>query len=199
VAFAISWRSALRLQRPSSLYRESTTVAPPPFSWTGFYIGGFAGGAWAGSVTATELAPGPGVSSFFNGIGNQSSFDLGSRFMGGLDFGYNYQAGVVVAGLEAEGGFLRLKGSAPFIGNRRPAQHEDRRLVRCSYRTTCRSCGPCFDLCKRQRSHCDVTDSVVSECLVRPRRSARLPAVIGLGSPGSQALAWNMQLTIGGV
>src|SRR5436190_2056340 len=51
-------------------------VAPPPFSWPGFYIGGFAGGAWADSVTATDLASGPGVSSFFNGIGNQSSFDL---------------------------------------------------------------------------------------------------------------------------
>ena len=55
---------------PQAPLYTKAPVAPPPFSWTGFYIGGFAGGAWAGSVTATELAPGPGVSSFFNGIGN---------------------------------------------------------------------------------------------------------------------------------
>ena len=80
-----------------------------PFSWTGFYLGGFAGDAWAGRVTATELPPA------FNGTGSQSSFDLGSNFMGGLDFGYNYQSGVVVVGGEAEGGFLRLSGAAPFV------------------------------------------------------------------------------------
>lgn len=86
-------------------------VAPAPSGWTGFYVGGFAGGAWAGTVTATELAP------VFNGTGTQSSFDLGSSFLGGLDFGYNYQSGVVVVGGEAEGGFLRLKGAAPFVAN----------------------------------------------------------------------------------
>jgi opacity protein-like surface antigen len=98
------------------MYTKAPVAAHLP-AWTGFYLGGFAGGAWAGGVTATEVAPGPGAHTSFNGIGTQSSYDLGESAIAGLTFGYNYQVGSLVAGLEAEGGYLRLTGSAPFAAN----------------------------------------------------------------------------------
>jgi outer membrane immunogenic protein len=98
------------------MYTKVPAAAPLP-RWAGFYAGGFAGGAWAGSVTATELAPGSGQATSFNGIGTQSSYGVGSSGIGGLTFGYNYQFGYWVAGLEAEGGYLRMSGSAPFFAN----------------------------------------------------------------------------------
>jgi opacity protein-like surface antigen len=90
---------------PAPMYTKAVKppVAPPPLTWTGFYIGGFAGGAWAGHVTATEIVPGPGLKSSFNGIGTQTSYGIGPSAVAGFDFGYNYQMGSVVAGLEAEG------------------------------------------------------------------------------------------------
>jgi outer membrane autotransporter protein len=100
----------------SRMYTKAPAAAPLP-SWTGFYVGGFAGAGWAGNVTAAELAPGPGAATSFNGTGTQSSYGLGSSAIGGFTFGYNYQAGSLVAGLEAEGGYLRLSGSAPFFAN----------------------------------------------------------------------------------
>src|SRR5262249_21204694 len=107
---------APQVSPPPSAPRRSAKAPEAAFSqrWTGFYVGGFTGGAWTGDVTATELAPGPGGSSFFNGIGTQTSYGLGSSAIAGLTVGYNYQMGAVVAGLEAEGGYLRLAGAAPF-------------------------------------------------------------------------------------
>jgi len=99
------------------MYTKAPVAAALP-TWTGFYLGGFAGGAWAsGDVTATEVAPGPGFHSSFNGIGTQSRYGLGSSPIAGLTLGYNYQSGSLVAGLEAEGGYFRLTGSAPFFAN----------------------------------------------------------------------------------
>src|SRR5262249_53552592 len=65
--------------------------APPPFSWTGFYLGGNIGGAWANrDVTDTLL----GVN-FSNG-GN-------GGFIGGGQLGFNWQvSNYFVLGFEAE-------------------------------------------------------------------------------------------------
>ena len=60
----------------------SPAYAPPPFSWTGFYVGGSIGGAWANrDVTDTFL----GVN-FNNGNSN-------GVFIGGAQLGYNWQVG----------------------------------------------------------------------------------------------------------
>jgi outer membrane immunogenic protein len=64
---------------------------PPPFSWTGFYLGGNIGGAWANrDVTNTFL----GV-----------NFDNGNNdgvFIGGGQLGYNWQVSNFVLGFEAD-------------------------------------------------------------------------------------------------
>src|ERR1700691_3463279 len=70
--------------------------APPPvpyvapFTWTGFYIGGYAGGSF-GSVDYS--------SQFFSG----GTVTSGGFDIGGLA-GFNYQFGATVVGVEAEFG-----------------------------------------------------------------------------------------------
>ena len=74
---------------------------PPPFTWTGFYVGVNAGGVWSsGSRNATLYAPGSDVflSNYFpGGIGNNQS-----GFIGGGQAGYNYQSGAAVFGIETD-------------------------------------------------------------------------------------------------
>src|SRR3974390_2273650 len=62
---------------------------PPPFSWTGFYIGGNAGAGWnRGNVSDT-----------FYGL-NWSNSSNNAVFIGGGQIGGNYQINALVVGLE---------------------------------------------------------------------------------------------------
>src|SRR5271163_3508808 len=92
-----------------TLAADMPVKAPPPapapiFSWTGFYIGGNAGGAWereSNSLVITNnlfFAPGaiPGVEA----SGSQTLHSSG--FTGGGQIGYNYQSGNVVWGIELD-------------------------------------------------------------------------------------------------
>jgi outer membrane immunogenic protein len=94
--------------------------APPPavaaFSWTGWYIGGFVGGAWADrDATTTDPCFGTcPVFGTYNGV-MPISYDLKSSFIGGITSGYNWQNGNWVVGYESETGYLRLRGSAQFV------------------------------------------------------------------------------------
>jgi outer membrane immunogenic protein len=64
---------------------------PPPFSWTGFYVGGNVGGAWAhGSVTDSRFGL-----NFSNGNNN-------GVFIGGGQVGFNYQVNNFVFGAEGD-------------------------------------------------------------------------------------------------
>jgi outer membrane immunogenic protein len=77
--------------RPAPYAPPAPAYAPPPFSWTGFYLGGNIGGAWARrDVTDTFL----GVN--FN-PGNNNGV-----FIGGGQLGYNWQVGYAVLGIEAD-------------------------------------------------------------------------------------------------
>jgi opacity protein-like surface antigen len=154
---------------PAPMYTKAVKappVAPPPLTWTGFYLGGFAGGAWAGHVTTTELAPGPGPQPFFNGIGTQTSYNTrASAPLAGLDFGYNYQIGAMVVGLEAEGGYLRVSGSAPFLIN--PLTTSTTTIGNWYTALTGRlgvAAGPVLFYGKGGAAIVDVTDSVISVC-----------------------------------
>jgi outer membrane immunogenic protein len=89
---------------------KAAAAVPVPFTWTGFYIGGFAGGAWGG-VSASPLRSVPGGAAYNQAITND--YGLGSSFIGGGTVGYNWQiAGPVVIGVEGEIGYLRLSASA---------------------------------------------------------------------------------------
>jgi outer membrane immunogenic protein len=64
---------------------------PPVFTWTGFYVGGNLGAAWAHRDVTDSLL---GVN--FNNGNNDGVF------MGGVQLGYNWQIGYGVFGFEAE-------------------------------------------------------------------------------------------------
>jgi outer membrane immunogenic protein len=75
--------------RPAPYAPPPPVYAPPPFSWTGFYLGGNIGGAWANrDVTDPVL----GVN-FNNGNSN-------GVFIGGGQLGYNWQVNYFVLGFE---------------------------------------------------------------------------------------------------
>jgi outer membrane immunogenic protein len=64
---------------------------PPPFSWTGFYIGGNFGGAWPQRNATDTLF----------GLNFDSSSNNGT-FIGGGQVGFNYQVGNLVFGVESD-------------------------------------------------------------------------------------------------
>ncbi len=101
-----------------------------PFSWTGFYVGGFVGGAWTDSVSSPDATnPGtvvagaftfpPGVPAACDGgtpglkAGCIANYNMGSSVVAGGTAGYNWQAGKIVAGVEGEIGYIHLSGGAP--------------------------------------------------------------------------------------
>jgi outer membrane immunogenic protein len=96
--------------------------APPPYSWTGFYVGGTAGTAWGSFDPTTSISFIPQPPGYFdptsvpvvNAVGLQSIKATG--FTGGLEAGYNLQAGNVVGGIEIDFGYLGLAGSAQGSG-----------------------------------------------------------------------------------
>src|SRR5688572_3855514 len=77
--------------------------APPPAmmpTWTGFYIGGNAGGGW-GSGDSTFSVPAGQFATINNSL---------SGFVGGGQLGYNWQSGPMVYGLETDFQYSGLTG-----------------------------------------------------------------------------------------
>ena len=91
---------------------------PPPFTWTGFYIGVNAGGIWpSGSRNASLLDPNAAIDGGFSdaafpgGLGSQSA-----GFIGGGQAGYNWQTGAFVLGVETDFDGTTLSKSFNNIG-----------------------------------------------------------------------------------
>jgi len=103
-------------------------MAAPIFNWTGFYIGGFVGGA-AGDRNATSTEPctavGGACFGLFTvaGVTTPNSYSLDGSFMGGGTVGYNWQipGSQWVFGLEGEAGYLHLQRSVRDINAPPPA------------------------------------------------------------------------------
>jgi len=92
---------------------KAPVAAPAPFSWTGFYLGGF-GGVGTGSEDPSDInqygAQGvPGI----NPASHIWAYKAKTAFIGGGTIGYNYQVSSFVFGVEGEVGYIGLKGSGP--------------------------------------------------------------------------------------
>jgi outer membrane immunogenic protein len=74
----------------------------PRFTFTGFYVGGTVGGVLAGSnyIEAPSGAFGPAFSPSIAAAGSSSVSPRG--VIGGIEAGYNWQAGMFVLGLETD-------------------------------------------------------------------------------------------------
>jgi outer membrane immunogenic protein len=97
---------AADLARP--VYRAPVVYAPVA-SWTGFYVGANAGYAWGDSDVTSIFACPSGVCPFRNPVnlatftaGGTGSASKGSGFTGGVQAGYNWQVGNIVAGAEVD-------------------------------------------------------------------------------------------------
>jgi outer membrane immunogenic protein len=98
---------------------------PPPFTWTGFYVGVNAGGVWTngGNASTTVFANGfpigtiSGVPATLADVFPGSNFGGGqSGFIGGGQAGYNWQTGAFVFGVETDFDGTTLSRSRSVIG-----------------------------------------------------------------------------------
>lgn len=88
------------------------------FSWTGWYVGGFVGGAWGAKAHTSDPCHaifGCWLTTFG---GEVVSYSMSPSFIGGVSAGYNYQipGSAIVFGLETEFGYINLDGSSSFAG-----------------------------------------------------------------------------------
>jgi outer membrane immunogenic protein len=93
-------------------------VAPVYYSWTGWFVGGNAGGARGRSNDPSSFSCPAGAGCSVNNptnLANITSAATGSislsGFTGGGQIGYNWQAGAIVYGAETDFNALDLKGS----------------------------------------------------------------------------------------
>jgi outer membrane immunogenic protein len=103
-------------------YKAPAYKAPPPtWTWTGFYIGATAGGAWSTAGVSLNAVNGtpplyfPVVIPALDVIGSPSI--SGSSAIFGARLGYNQQWGSLVWGLEGDISYFRVKLSAFTNGN----------------------------------------------------------------------------------
>jgi len=106
VAGAVSAQAA---DLPTKKEAPAPIFVPPPFTWTGFYIGGNAGGAWStGNTTVSAFLPALVTPFFPGGVLLSNFFPTGnlnsgtSGFIGGGQAGYNWQTGAFVLGVETD-------------------------------------------------------------------------------------------------
>jgi outer membrane immunogenic protein len=78
-------------------------------SWAGHYIGLHAGYAWGRAHITAPFDSNTGF--FYNFFGAPYDATI-NGFLGGVTFGHNWQSDALVFGVEAEAGWLGLKGSA---------------------------------------------------------------------------------------
>jgi outer membrane immunogenic protein len=118
---ALAAGPALAADMPRKAPAYTPPPPPPVVSWTGCYIGGFAGGAWESSNVADFTDLGNAANASFSGGASAAGIvpshsysvgDSGGSFIGGGTLGCNWQpvGSPFVLGLEGEFGYLKLKG-----------------------------------------------------------------------------------------
>jgi outer membrane immunogenic protein len=115
---------------PSPVYKAPVPVPVAVWSWTGFYIGGTAGGAWldsnvttSGTTVCNPTLGGCGANQDSNALaaglpGNLSNKPVG--FIGGGEIGYNWQYGQFVYGFETDISGASVSGSSAFSSSVTP-------------------------------------------------------------------------------
>jgi outer membrane immunogenic protein len=114
-AAPVAFAADMPAQAP--VYAKAPVVAPA-YSWSGFYAGVNAGGAWGNSSLNTSTTFDPAVLGYLspsnvsavNSVGSQTAKPNG--FTGGVEAGYNWQAGSFVFGVESDFNYLGLRGHA---------------------------------------------------------------------------------------
>jgi len=86
---------------PTRKEAPAPVFVPPPFTWTGFYVGANIGGIWSsGSRSLTFFNPASAV--FLSGYEPGGLGSNNSGVIGGGQAGYNWQTGAFVLGVETD-------------------------------------------------------------------------------------------------
>jgi outer membrane immunogenic protein len=111
-ALSILSTTAFAADLPARTYTKAPMMpVAAVYDWTGFYIGGHIGGAWADSQS-TEIDPGTGAFP----TGSVFSKTHLSGFLGGVQTGYNWQApNNFVLGIEGEFSWADVSGTATTV------------------------------------------------------------------------------------
>jgi outer membrane immunogenic protein len=112
VLASLSSASALAADLPARAYTKAPVMAPASvYDWTGFYIGGHVGGAWAQSDWTFQN------DSFFNrAVGDHVGIEP-EGWLAGAHVGFNYQINQFVVGIEGtwSGSDLKQAVVSPFF------------------------------------------------------------------------------------
>jgi outer membrane immunogenic protein len=104
---ALGSASALAADLGARTYTKAPAMAAAS-NWSGLYIGGNVGYGWGNNSTDFAFLPTP--TDF--GVANTSLRARSTGVIGGAQFGYNWQIGSLVTGLEADIQGSGIKGSA---------------------------------------------------------------------------------------
>ena len=96
--------AASRSAAAADMPLKAPPLAPVPYSWTGFYIGGLLGGGFGDNHSS--------YSGFDPGDTPPSVSPNGSGVVAGGEAGYNVQSGRWLAGLEADIAYAHIDGTA---------------------------------------------------------------------------------------
>jgi outer membrane immunogenic protein len=111
----LSWGAIIVITSCSMAFADgSVKDGPAPASpWSGFYVGGQAGAAWANWDVGNAIST-PGVGPFADPGFPLGEFD-GSGAVAGVHAGFNRQIGSIVVGLEADISWSGADSSRDFI------------------------------------------------------------------------------------
>lgn len=125
--FLLGAAAVVALGAPAMAADMPVKAAPPVtvvdvYSWTGFYIGGNFGAGW-GRASYENTAN----TSFFGDVAGPPGFSHRVKgALGGGQFGYNYQSGNIVFGVEATFDAANIDGSInPLRGGLAPLGQDD--------------------------------------------------------------------------
>jgi outer membrane immunogenic protein len=113
VAGAITAQAA---DLPTRKEAPAPVFVPPPFTWTGFYIGGNAGGIWSTGGNASTTLYAAGFPFLTANFPNANINNSNSGFIGGGQAGYNWQTGAFVFGVETDFDGSTLSRSRTIVG-----------------------------------------------------------------------------------
>jgi outer membrane immunogenic protein len=103
-AIALQTASAADMPVKAPIYKAPRSVTASDI-WSGLYIGGHLGGAWAQTRASDPLGI-SGPAGVFNGR-------TGSSFIGGPQIGANWQTGAYVFGIQGDVSFGNMDGAIP--------------------------------------------------------------------------------------
>jgi outer membrane immunogenic protein len=97
---------------------KAPPMAPQASNWSGFYIGVNGGAGWGTAASSIDLS---GLAAALGGgtTGITGTLPVGSHelngFLGGGQIGYNWEFGNFVFGIEGDGDWANVQGTAPCI------------------------------------------------------------------------------------